>query len=212
MPAVILPSKPDFSLEKKLGGIVCGIDEVGRGPLAGPVVAAAVILIPEKIPPDILNSIDDSKKLTAAKRKKIAEALPGLAHTAIGEASVAEIDAINILQASFLAMQRAFEKLAKTVTPDFALIDGNRAPKLPCKCHTIVGGDRKSLSIAAASIIAKHYRDMKMTTLAKEHPHYGWEKNAGYGTAQHLQALESCGLTSHHRLSFAPIAKLSATN
>lgn len=195
--------KPDFSLEEATGGIVCGIDEVGRGPLAGPVVAAAVILIPDKIPPAIRSKINDSKKLSATMRQKIAEALPDFSYTAIGIASVEEIDTINILQASLLAMQRAFAKLS--IAPGFALIDGNRAPALPCPCRPIIKGDQKSLSIAAASIAAKHFRDMEMAALAQAYPDYGWEKNAGYGTAKHMQALERLGVTPHHRRTFAPI-------
>ena len=202
--------RPDFSLEEQVGGIVCGIDEVGRGPLAGPVVAAAVILIPKKLPLELLNGIDDSKKLSPEKRRKIALALPDFAHTAIGEASVEEIDTINILRASLLAMKRAFEKLP--IVPNFALIDGNHTPLLPCPCLPVIKGDQRSLSIAAASIIAKHFRDMKMEAMAEKFPGYGWERNAGYGTASHLRALEALGVTPYHRRSFAPVReKILAT-
>lgn len=211
MPAKILTLKPDFSLERQAGGIVCGIDEVGRGPLAGPVVAAAVVFISgKKTPLDLLRQINDSKKISAEKRRKIALALPEFAHTAIGEASVEEIDSINILRASLLAMRRAFEKLP--LTPDFALIDGNHAPELPCPCRAVVKGDQLSLSIASASIIAKHYRDMKMACLAEAYPDYGWESNAGYGTTRHMQAIATIGITPHHRRSFAPVReKILAT-
>ena len=195
--------RPDLSLENEVGGVVCGLDEVGRGPLAGPVMAAAVILLPEKIPHKIKNEINDSKKLTSTTRRRIAEALPDFCHSAIGIASVEEIDRINILQASLLAMKRAFMNLA--VPPQFALVDGNRTPQLPCPCRPIVKGDQRSLSIAAASILAKHIRDMEMARLAQIYPGYGWENNAGYGTARHLQALEALGVTPHHRRSFAPV-------
>ena len=197
---------PDLELELAVGGIVCGIDEVGRGPLAGPVLAAAVIL-PENLPPDLVAAIDDSKKLSLAKREALSAglmALPGIL-VGVGQASVAEIDRINILQATFLAMRRAFDALPER--PGFALIDGNRLPKkFPCMARAIVKGDGKSLSIAAASIIAKVRRDALMAELAALHPEYGWEKNAGYGTPEHLAALGRFGATPHHRRSFAPVA------
>lgn len=202
--------KPDYTLEARLGGIVCGVDEVGRGPLAGPVVAAAVILDPAKIPPGLLAMIDDSKRLTPSRRRSVAEQLPEFTQISIAEASVGEIDALNILQASLLAMRRAVESLS--TAPTHALIDGNKSPKLGCPALCVIKGDQRSLSIAAASIVAKECRDMKMTALAKEFPGYGWEDNAGYGTAQHLKALQELGITPWHRRSFAPVrACLPAT-
>jgi ribonuclease HII len=193
---------PDFSLESSYTGIVAGIDEAGRGPWAGPVVAAAVILDSRNIP----TGLNDSKKLTAAKREMLYAQLLEQAKTGVGIATVEEIDALNILQASLLAMRRACEMLPEK--PDIALVDGNRAPDLPCTVQTVVGGDAKSLSIAAASIIAKVTRDRLMAELAQEFPHYGWEKNAGYGTAAHQKGLAGHGITIHHRRSFAPIRAL----
>lgn len=204
-------SRPDFSIEDAQGGLVCGIDEVGRGPLAGPVVAAAVILKRAAVPRDILDIINDSKKLSLKKRAYLFEKIPEFATVSIAECSVAEIDSINILQASLRAMHKAFDGLMLQIPANqsiAALVDGNKAPRLPCATRTVVGGDAKSFSIAAASIMAKHHRDVLMAKYAVEFPQYGWEKNAGYGTAQHLEALEIHGITPHHRLSFAPISKL----
>jgi ribonuclease HII len=179
---------------------VVGVDEVGRGPLAGPVVAAAVILDPDRIP----EGLNDSKKLTAKKRAALNDLIRQHTIFAIGEASVEEIDQINILQASFLAMRRAIEALP--LTPDHALIDGNRLPKdLPCPATPVVGGDGVSPSIAAASIVAKIRRDYVMQTLAQHYPEYGWEKNAGYPTKSHKEALQNIGVTPHHRRSFKPV-------
>ena len=178
---------PDFSLERRFGAgcgrKVIGLDEVGRGPWAGPVVAAAVWLDPLKAPADLLESLDDSKKLSAARRQELAAAMagaPGL-RWALGTASVAEIDSRNILAASLLAMRRAADAL--DMKADFALVDGNREPQLDCPSITVVKGDGISLSIAAASILAKVDRDRTMAKLADEFPGYGWERNAGYGTA-----------------------------
>lgn len=187
------------------GLIVCGIDEVGRGPLAGPVMACAVIL-PANI--SLLPAgITDSKKLTARKREKLAPLLRGLCTYSIGEASVAEIDTHNILQATFIAMRRALDGLSRR--PDFALIDGNQLPKgLACPTRTLVEGDARCLSIAAASIIAKVARDELMQKLDTEYPGYGWASNAGYGSATHMAALASLGPTPHHRRSFAPVSRL----
>ena len=197
--------KPDFSFEDKYTGIVCGLDEVGRGPLAGPVVAAAVVIRRDVMPQDILTQLNDSKKLTAKKREYLFSKIHEFADVSIAECSVAEIDKINILQASLRAMALAFAGLKSR--PDFALVDGNQKPALPCAVQTIVGGDALSLSIAAASIVAKHYRDELMVRIANDFPHYGWESNAGYGTAKHLEALEKHGVTIHHRRSFAPVAQ-----
>lgn len=195
---------PDLSFETAAPATpVCGIDEVGRGPWAGPVVAAAVILDPARIPP----GLDDSKRLTAARREALHDLLLPVAVVGIGQASVAEIDQINILQASFLAMRRALANLA--LPPAFALIDGNRVPPdLPCPGLAVIGGDAKSLSIAAASIIAKVTRDRMMVSLSQEFPGYAWDRNMGYGTSAHRDGLASLGITPHHRRSFAPIHKM----
>jgi ribonuclease HII len=248
------------------GKIICGVDEVGRGPLAGPVVACAAILPCGGLPQEVALRIKDSKQLSAIKREALFPVLTELCRYGLGEASVAEIDEINILQASLLAMRRAVEGVsctefslsavcssplegevrlggeclgrgfrnrrvsAKPPPPspnpslkgrgidracgrvrsqiDVALVDGNRAPELPCPVVTIVGGDGKCLSIAVASIIAKVTRDRLMKRLAEEHPGYGWEKNAGYGTAAHLKALRDLGVTRWHRRSFAPVGKM----
>lgn len=199
---------PDFSLEIAAGGIVAGIDEAGRGPWAGPVVAGATILDRARIPPDIAARLDDSKKLSHAKREALFEPLMtgGWAKLGIGLASAAEIDSLNILKATYLAMRRALEALGEM--PSLALVDGNRAPPLPCPVQTVVKGDGISLSIAAASIIAKVTRDRIMSELALRYPGYGWESNAGYGTAEHQEALRRLGVTPEHRRSFAPIAVL----
>ncbi len=197
---------PDFELETAHGGIVAGVDEAGRGPWAGPVVAAAVIL-PLPLPDSLLTGLDDSKKLSPGRRTALLEALRDCAAIGIGAASVAEIDRLNILQASHLAMCRAVSSLPRL--PDVALIDGNRLPAaLPCPGETVVKGDGRSLSIAAASIVAKVTRDRTMTALARRHPAFGWERNAGYGTRQHREGLAAAGVTPHHRRSFAPIAKM----
>ena len=197
-------TKPDYEFEKAAlkGGafFVAGVDEVGRGPLCGPVTAAAVILDPDRIP----EGLDDSKKITAKKRDRLFDAILSSATCSIAHASVAEIDALNILRASHLAMERAIAGLS--LEADFALIDGNIIPKgLTIPAQAIVKGDGRCLSIAAASIIAKVERDRLMQALSQEFPGYGWEKNAGYGTKQHLEALSVLGVTPHHRRSFKPI-------
>jgi ribonuclease HII len=194
---------PDLMLETEIGGLVCGIDEVGRGPLAGPVVAAAVLLDLAAMPAELREAIDDSKRLAAAERERCALALRSCARIGIGAASVAVIDRINILQASLLAMARAVQALP--VVPDAALVDGNVAPRLGCPVRCVVGGDGKSLSIAAASIIAKVTRDRLMHRLAERYVGYGWESNVGYGTPAHGAALQRLGRTPHHRRSFAPV-------
>ncbi len=193
---------PTLEYETQHSGIIAGIDEAGRGPWAGPVVAAAAILNPAHIP----QGIDDSKKLTHAKREALFDFILAHAQTGVGMASVEEIDTLNILGATKLAMQRALAALP--VRADVALVDGNQPPKLPCKTIAIIKGDSKSLSIAAASIIAKVTRDRLMCELAQKFPHYGWEKNAGYGTALHQAGLAAHGITPHHRRSFAPIKKM----
>ena len=193
---------PDLSLEQAEAGYVAGVDEVGRGPFAGPVVAAAVILNADYIPA----GIHDSKKLTKAVRERLFIEIKKTSIVGLGESSVEEIDSINILQASLLAMRRAVAAL-KT-RPDFVLVDGNKDPDLGIKTRTIIKGDTISLSIAAASIVAKVTRDRKMCALAEDYPHYGWEKNAGYGTAEHRKGLREYGVTPLHRRSFAPIRAL----
>ncbi|MEE9429331.1 MAG: ribonuclease HII [Paracoccaceae bacterium] len=199
-----MASIPDFSFEQSafVNGVlsVAGVDEVGRGPLCGPVVAAAVRLNPGNIP----DGLNDSKKLSHAKRALIAAKLYKIADVSVAQASVEEIDRINILHASMLAMERAVAGLSKVV--DHVLIDGNRIPPgLAGKATAIVKGDARSLSIAAASIVAKVWRDGLMVDLAQQHPGYGWEHNAGYPTKMHLQALLKLGVTPHHRRSFKPV-------
>jgi ribonuclease HII len=184
---------------KTRSGPIAGIDEAGRGPLAGPVVAAAVILDRKRMP----KGIDDSKQLSEGAREEAYLRIVEVAMFGVGEASVDEIDLINIRQATHLAMSRAVRALP--LMPEFALVDGNDAPALPCKCDTIVDGDARSASIAAASIIAKVTRDRIMRALHPEHPHYGWVTNKGYCTGEHLRALSEHGPCSHHRRSFAPV-------
>jgi ribonuclease HII len=175
------------------------VDEAGRGPLAGPVVAAAVVLDPDCIP----EGIDDSKALTAAKRARLCEELLACAKVGVGIASVEEIDRLNILWATMLAMTRAVAALG--FAPGFVLVDGRDLPEIACPGEAIVKGDSLSLSIAAASIVAKVARDRQMRRLATLYPHYGFETNAGYGTREHLAALEAHGPTPFHRMSFAPL-------
>ncbi len=195
---------PTFELEQALIAQgyprIAGVDEVGRGPLAGPVVAAAVILNPQDIP----DGLNDSKKLTARRRRTLDEDLRARAEFAIAEASVEEIDDLNILYSSHLAMERAVAALHPA--PDYLLIDGNLIPKgLTLPAQAVVKGDAKSVSIAAASILAKNWRDQLMVDLAQQHPGYGWETNAGYPSKQHREALQNLGVTPHHRRSFKPV-------
>ena len=197
-------TKPNFELEQAAlsrGAFrIAGVDEVGRGPLCGPVTAAAVILNPDDIP----EGLNDSKKMSAKKRDVLYDEILAKADCCIAHATVQEIDEINILRASHLAMTRAIAGLTKA--PDHILIDGNMIPKgLTTSAEAVVKGDGRSLSIAAASIIAKVARDRIMGDLAIDFPGYGWEKNAGYGTKQHLEALRALGVTPHHRRSFKPI-------
>lgn len=193
------PQKPDFSLEREYGGLVCGVDEAGRGPLAGPVVAAAVIFPTRRAPA----GINDSKKLTREMREALFSAILRRAHTGIGLASVEEIDRLNILGATLLAMRRAVAALPHA--PAVALVDGNRPPPLSCPVSCVVKGDARSLSIASASILAKVTRDRIMGELAKDYPHYGFDRHAGYPTPCHREALRIHGVTPHHRRSFAPV-------
>ncbi len=199
---------PDYTFETASGATrVAGVDEVGRGPWAGPVTAAAVILDPSNIPP----GLDDSKKLTAAKRDVLFDALMECATVSVAHASVAEIDQINILNASHLAMTRAIDALPNA--SDHVLVDGNRLPKdLRIPAQAIIKGDGRSLSIAAASIVAKVTRDRLMEDLAQAHPGYGWETNRGYGTAAHQLSLLRNGVTPHHRRSFKPIHNILCTD
>jgi len=194
---------PDFSYEARFladnRGCIAGVDEVGRGPLAGPVMAAAVILNPEYIP----EGLNDSKKITMRRREILFDRLIECASTGIGEASVEEIDTLNIRRATHLAMARAIAALDKK--PSFAIVDGNDAPELDCPCDTITKGDGRSVSIAAASIIAKVTRDRMMVRLHEEFPGYGWRTNMGYGTKAHIEGMKMLGITPHHRKSFAPV-------
>lgn len=206
--ARIFKERPDLSLEKGYNGIIAGIDEVGRGPWAGPVVAAAVVFTSQRLPKSLSDHLNDSKKLTEKKRNELYDVLIGYekCHLAVAEATVEEIDRINIVQATFLAMQRAVTALGISI--DVALIDGHIVPDLSCTAIPVVCGDQTSLSIAAASIIAKVSRDKYMRELALEFPHYGWETNVGYGTKGHHEALRLHGISPHHRRSFAPVREI----
>ncbi len=195
---------PDFSEELSLrvqgALLIAGVDEVGRGPLAGPVTAAAVILNPDDIPV----GLNDSKKLSATAREFLASEIEARAIVSVAHASVEEIDRLNILRAAHLAMVRAVNGLELDV--DHALIDGKMIPEgLPCTATAMVKGDSRSASIAAASIVAKVARDRIMVDLAQQHPGYGWEKNAGYPTKAHREALQDLGVTPQHRRSFKPV-------
>lgn len=199
---------PHFMHESRHGGRVAGVDEVGRGPLAGPVLAAAVVFS-RRVPRRLACLINDSKALTAAQREAAFAALCAHEHVEIGvgAASVGEIVRLNILHAAMLAMRRAVARLPSL--PDLALIDGNRAPPLECRVECVVGGDAESLSIAAASIIAKVLRDRAMTRLHARFPQYGWHENAGYATAAHRRALAEHGPCHHHRPTFGSVRQLA---
>ncbi|MGY6695388.1 MAG: ribonuclease HII [Roseinatronobacter sp.] len=197
----------DYQVEMHLaqaGAVrIVGVDEVGRGPLAGPVTAAAVWLAPGHLPA----GLQDSKRLSAGVRQRLLAELSAHADIGIGHASPAEIDTLNISQATFLAMHRAIAAL--DVPPDHILVDGNRLPAdLPCRAQAVVKGDARIMSIAAASIVAKVTRDRIMADLARSYPGYGWEENAGYPTRRHKNAIADLGLTPEHRRSFAPIRKM----
>jgi len=201
--AIMAKQSPDFSFEQSAfqRGLlrVAGVDEVGRGPLAGPVTAAAVVLDPANIP----EGLNDSKALTAKRRNVLFDIIMDVAEVSIAHASVAEIDALNILRASHLAMMRAIAGLGGV---DHLLIDGNMLPRdLTGSAEAIVKGDGRSVSISAASIMAKVCRDRLMVDLAQQHPGYGWETNAGYGSKSHMAALQNLGVTPHHRRSFKPV-------
>ncbi len=192
-------TRPDLSHERDSGpGPVCGIDEAGRGPWAGPVVAAAVILAAP------IEGLDDSKRLSARRREALAGIIRAKAQVGVGVASVDEIDTLNVHRATLLAMERAVAALP--MAPAFALVDGRFTPAgLACRARALIGGDARSASIAAASIIAKVTRDGMMVALAQQFPGYHWETNVGYGVPAHAEALERLGATPHHRRSFRPV-------
>lgn len=200
---------PSFEFEDSVQGVVAGVDEAGRGPWVGPVVAGCVAFINRNVDEYLLENLNDSKKISKKKREILFELLQKEAEKGniligIGEASAKEIDEINILNASFLAMKRAI--LKTNCNPDLVLVDGNREPKdFGYKVKTVVKGDAKSYSISAASILAKVYRDKLLEEMAKKYPGYGFEKNAGYGTKDHIEGLKKFGIISEHRKSYAPI-------
>ena len=198
---------PDYAHESQHQGRVAGVDEVGRGPLAGPVLAAAVVFT-NGVPPALAALLDDSKKLTAAQRLAAYAALHACptVEIAVAAASVTEIARLNILHAAMLAMARAVLRLP--APPDMALIDGSTRPPLTCQLRCVVGGDALCLSIAAASIVAKVVRDRAMARLHARFPHYGWDSNAGYATGAHRRALAMHGATVHHRAAFGSVRVL----
>lgn len=197
-------NNPSFEFENaaRAAGymVIAGVDEVGRGPLAGPVSAAAVVLRAGAIP----DGLNDSKKLSSARRETLHDEICDVAQVSVAHASIEEIDTLNILRAAHLAMVRAIAGLGAHV--DYALIDGNMIPRdMPCESEAIIKGDGRCLSIAAASIVAKVRRDRIMWDLAQQYPGYGWETNAGYGSKSHMLALQKQGVTPHHRRSFRPV-------
>jgi ribonuclease HII len=203
---------PDFAIERRCEGVVCGVDEAGRGPLAGPVVAGAVIIDRRRFRGELRRVLDDSKALPRELREScyhglLTAASAGAVRIGVGAASVPEIDRINILRASLLAMRRAVASLAVSAgaIPDIALVDGNVPPPLTCTVRTVVKGDALSFSIAAASVVAKVTRDRIMHSLALRYPGYGWHTNVGYSTAEHFAGIRRLGVTPHHRRSFAPV-------
>ena len=201
----------NFDIEKKFGNVVVGIDEVGRGPLAGPVVAVAVYINRSswknflRKHPEIIK-INDSKKISKKIREKLYKILINIISFGVGAASVKEIEENNILQASLIAMKRAYISLK--ISADFVLVDGINAPKIKAKVKTIKNGDNKSISIATASIIAKVIRDNLMKKLSYKYPEFFWSKNSGYGTKLHIDKIKLLGITPHHRKSFKPITKM----
>ena len=199
----LMQGLPDFGIEDGYQGLVCGVDEVGRGALCGPVLAAAVILDRNNVP----EGIKDSKLLTPRKRSCLYPQIIGSA-ASVGVAAVSaqEVDRVNVLNASLLAMGQAVSNMR--LKPDVALIDGNKVPDLDCLSRFVIGGDRLSISIAAASIVAKVERDQIMARLALQYPGYGWETNMGYGTARHIEEIRSAGITPEHRRSFRPVAQV----
>ncbi|MFW6027583.1 MAG: ribonuclease HII [bacterium] len=198
---------PDFSIEAAIGRArIAGIDEAGRGPWAGPVVAAAVVLPAGRCP----EGLNDSKLLTAHARGCLYEEILACADVGVGMADVEEIARNNLLGATFHAMQRALAALRRP--PHAAIVDGPHAPALPCHAHAVIKGDRRSLSVAAASIVAKVARDTLMLELAEEFPGYGWERNKGYGSPEHAEGITRLGVTQHHRLTFKPVQALLSRN
>lgn len=202
---------PDFILEQKAYRqgfkLVCGVDEAGRGSLAGPVVSAAVVVHQELIPLGLLDVIDDSKKMKKKKREEVLSELMPLIFAGVGIGSVCEIDRLNILEATMLSMRRAVKNLDKKV--DLALIDGNSNPDIfGVKANCVIKGDERCISISVASILAKVTRDQILVNLSKKFPGYGWAQNAGYGTKQHKEAISVLGITTVHRKSFKPIRKM----
>lgn len=200
---------PDFELEHGTQQLVFGLDEVGRAPLCGPVVVGCVYIPKDKYDAPVWASVNDSKKLSKKKREALFEDIKAACLWSVAEASVQEVENLNIVGASFLAMKRALLDVMRQIDTEneyLALIDGHISPKnFPCPTQTVIKGDSKSISIAAASILAKVARDRYMEKLAGQHPHYGWERNAGYPTREHLEAINTHGLTSHHRKTFAPV-------
>jgi ribonuclease HII len=201
---------PDFALECEHTGLVCGVDEAGRGPLAGPLVAAAAILDRDRLPAALREGLDDSKALKPARREALFAAMQDSAavRLSVVVVTVDEIERLNVLGATLAGMARAVAGLGAPA-PTLALVDGNRPPTLapdpPCVVRCVVKGDGKSLSIAAASVAAKVTRDRLMVALDASHPGYGWARNMGYGTAEHLAALQTLGVTPHHRRAYAPV-------
>lgn len=223
MAKVVVRKKAAFALEDSHGAFVCGIDEAGRAPLAGPVSAACVFVLPEVRKLKFWKEVDDSKKVPKEKRETLYDLIRAHAAFGVGMASPQEIDEINIHHATLLAMKRAFEDMVSAfghilpLTPArslkgageksmIALVDGKFTPDIPCPASAVIGGDGLSKSIAAASIIAKVTRDRLMAALHAEFPVYGWNRNAAYPTPEHLSAIRAHGITRHHRRSFAPCA------
>lgn len=206
--ATPLPSRlSPHMFDAQFGIPVCGIDEVGRGPLAGPVVAACAYIPADCLSHPVWAEVTDSKKLTTRKREYLYPLIAERCSFAIAEASAEEIDSLNIHHATLLAMRRAYDGLrSQIVDTHMALVDGKFTPKLPCPAQAVVKGDSLSLSIAAASVLAKVTRDRLMVCLHEAFPQYGWANNAGYGTAEHMAGIENFGITPHHRKSFAPCA------
>lgn len=195
--------KPDFSLEDSYGGPVCGLDEVGRGPLSGPVVAACVYIADDLRDLPFVAEIRDSKKLSDKKLASLYRDITDNFQWAVAEVPPQIIDEINILQASLKAMKEAYTQIDRRFA--HALVDGNKLPHLPCSASAVVKGDGKSVSIAAASIVAKVTRDRIMHNLHQRHPHYGWNTNVGYPSKAHMDGIDAHGITEHHRKSFAPV-------
>ena len=199
----LMQGLPDFGIEDGYQGLVCGVDEVGRGALCGPVLAAAVILDRNNVP----EGIKDSKLLTPGKRSCLyPQIIASAASVGVAAVSAQEVDRVNVLNASLLAMGQAVSNMG--LKPDVALIDGDKVPDLDCLSRFVIGGDRLSISIAAASIVAKVERDEIMARLALQYPGYGWDTNMGYGTARHIEEIRSAGITPEHRRSFRPVAQV----